>query len=334
MFLPTNKSTDKLIQCHTVIRQFQSPHDVASVKGFLDELKMRIVSCLDNNSPISTLTRSSATTRMLPKQPMIMITPTPSTTVPRPPTSITPLHPDTIPQMETVDTYSYVFDTVWNFILDLHTKEPRHPMFGKPVKGCIRLPLYTEKTGYAQLSWNNRVKCLASSVRDSMGQTMIKGSCWMALSTRSEIRLNTSARQSRRKLEKVNVVKFTIVRWLHFLANPSPQNWDIITGEKRGLPMNPNDHPFCHSCHNGEGSTKSRNAVGRGSCINGVEHGCFGTTALNNKMKACKGRSRAKCPGHGSPPTHCFYVHRNGRPKACLNLEVIPLSCSCELKCF
>jgi hypothetical protein len=322
MFLPTNKSTDKLIQCHTVIRQFQSPHDVASVKGFLDELKMRIVSCLDNNSPISTLTRSSAivssndsfvTLQAISATSRVLL-PMPTVLLPRP---------------EMVNTFDYVFNTVWGLIVELHTREPNHPMFGESMKDCIRAPFVLE-TGRARSSWHLRAINLASSIRDSMGSTMIKGSCWMSPTTNTRIEKRFS-----KNANPVFMVNFKFVRWLSFLANPTSQNWDTLTGEKRGMPIKSTQHPFCHTCHNGEGSIKlSRKTEGRESCINGVEHGSFGTTASNTEMKDCKGRSRAKCLGHGSPPTYCFYVHRNGRPKACLNLVVTPSSCNCDFKCF
>jgi hypothetical protein len=294
---------------------------------------MRIGSCLENNTPISILTRSSVTTRMLPKLPMIMTTPIPSTTAPKLPTATYADPPGLILGVETVDTYTYIFDTVWQLILDLHTKYPQHPMFGQTEKGCLRAPLFTKKTGVGQTSWHARVKFLASSVRDSMGPTMTKGSCWTTPTPTTKIETQFS-----KDAKRVTLISFRFTRWLCFLANPTSTNWDILTGQKRGLGIEPRDHPFCHTCHNGEGSIGFRHTTSgttsRKSCINGVEHGHFGTVKSNEKMKACKGRSRAKCPGHGSPPIYCFYVHGNGRPKACLNLEVTPLSCSCELKCF
>ena len=134
-------------------------------------------------------------------------------------------------------------------ILDLHTKDPQHPMFGKPDQDCLRAPLFTDKTGVGQTSWHARVKDLASSVRDSKGPTKIKGSCWMSLTptTKIESRFSTDAKP-------VILINFEFVRWLCFLANPTSRNWDILTGQKRGLDIDPKDHPFCHTGHDGEGS--------------------------------------------------------------------------------
>jgi hypothetical protein len=162
-----------------------------------------------------------------PKPPMIMTTATSSTTVPKLPTATSPDPPGLILEIEAVDTYTYIFDTVWQLILDSHTKDPQHPTFGKTEQDYLRAPLFTEKTGVGRTSWHARVKYLASSVRDSMGPTMTKGSCWMSPTplTKIETRFSTNTKP-------VTLINLKFVRWLCFLANPTSRNWDILTGQK------------------------------------------------------------------------------------------------------
>jgi len=93
-----------------------------------------------------------------PKPPMIMTTATSSTTVPKLPTATSPDPPGLILEIEAVDTYTYIFDTVWQLILDSDTKDPQHPTFGKTEQDYLRAPLFTEKTGVGRTSWHARVK--------------------------------------------------------------------------------------------------------------------------------------------------------------------------------
>jgi hypothetical protein len=64
----------------------------------------------------------------LPKPVTILTPATSSTLVANLPSAITPIPPSLILQMETVETYRYVFNPVWNLTVDLHTKEPQHPI--------------------------------------------------------------------------------------------------------------------------------------------------------------------------------------------------------------
>jgi hypothetical protein len=242
-----------------------------------------------------------------------------STTSRPPPALPKPL----LPRPEMVNTFDYIFDIVWGLIVEIHTREPGHPMFGEPQQGQLRAPLNNNKN-----SWYARTRVFACCVQKSMGSEMIQGSCWMNSTHYSYIG------QNHHKASQTKT-RFAYTRLFFFLANPTSQNWDILTGKIRGLDIDPRHHPFVQTCHNGHSSREFRSDLKLfNSCVNGVQHGQFDTSQSNSDVKNCKGQSRAECPGHGSPTAYCIFVHRNGRIKPCLNLAVTPPSCSCETKCF
>jgi hypothetical protein len=283
---------------------------------------MRISSCIDDGPTLSTpITSSAIASKTVPQN--TSATPQAIVTASR---ALTTMPRILIPRPEMVNTSDYIFDTVWGLIVEIHTREPTHPMFGEPQQDQLRAPFNVAGN---DTSWYSRTLRFAGCVQKAMGSEMIPGSCWMSSTRRTSIKQNVHAKTS----ETFFSVAFT--RFFFFLANPTSQNWDILTGQKRGLAIDPRQHPFSQTCHNGRHAKADiRDALLDSSCVNGVQHGHFGTSQSNSDVKICKARSRAECPGHGSPTAYCIYVHRNGQLKHCLNLLVTPSSCNCSTKCF
>lgn len=226
-----------------------------------------------------------------------------------------------------VNTADYVYAAVFDRIKDLYEREPDHPMFGEIENGKIRCPLGPLKKPN-EVSWAKKIRDLARNVASRTGDTMLRGSCWMWYSSANEIIWQ--------KKDTGRYASIMPVRLLCFVANPSRENWAILTDEKYRVPdgRRSKDFPFCHTCHNGQGSLGEKVA----HCINGIEHGFFGTSVLNNSMKSCaKAAGRWCCPGHGPGNKHCKWVNKsNGSLLPCRNqLEARDRDdCDCEPNCF
>lgn len=139
---------------------------------------------------------------------------------------------------------------------------------------------------------------------------------------------------------------FKYVRLLAFLRNPTDTNWAYLANAKlQVFGADSKSHPFCHTCHNGELKGRRKPSAPAGTnknygCINGMEHGFFGTPAVNNGMKPCatSARGRWDCPGHGPQNArHCMFVDKDtGSYLPCRNsiLQGDHKSCPCTPNCF
>ncbi|KAL6249911.1 hypothetical protein RBB50_003767, partial [Rhinocladiella similis] len=116
---------------------------------------------------------------------------------------------------------------------------------------------------------------------------------------------------------------FNTVRLMAFLADPTPGTWDKFTADpSHTAPVGTRaiDNPFMHRCH--RGPTYGAEDNGQARCINGREHGRFGTKDENEEMKACSKTSAACiCPGHGAEKSKCIFTHDDGTPAPCLNVD-------------
>lgn len=205
-----------------------------------------------------------------------------------------------------------VVDRLWDIILDLHRQFPGHPMFGQRRRGCIRLPLETERLN--GLSWHSVIRHINTWLKRDATIELTESTCWMSTQWRLEINVWHKGKRTWPTTTHVSVY-----RLLAFLRNPSDAQWLLFN---RGA-----DYPFSHYCHRGDSNRHSQdNKV----CINGWSHGRFESPATNNERKRCKYGTRATCPGHGQPVVHCFHTHPNGQPKPCINNAAGPvLPCPC-----
>jgi len=239
--------------------------------------------------------------------------------LPRPALDAPPATP--VVSTSLVNTKDYIFNLVWFNITELHRSRPTHPMFGPCEKGKIRAPFFLPGGKGAATSWHKKVQHLAGNVAKCMGNWIPENSCWMVKEDSTHIS-SKGGMLSR-------LVTYKTYRWLAFVANPTEENWGYLTGELEGKGKS-RDVPFLHYCHNGHSSQDKRKALG---CVNGYQHGFFGSAVENNKQRECRGRSRATCPGHNGG--YCVYVHENGWPRPCLNLTETPVVCSCPGRlCF
>lgn len=220
-----------------------------------------------------------------------------------------------------VNTKEYVFGLIWFLVQNLYNSQPNHPMFGECEPGKIRAPFYLPGGMGVGTSWHKRVTYLAAKVEKNMGKKIPPWSCWLVQNDKTHIHSRLPGRKP------IILCSYKIYRWLAFLQYPSEENWAIFTGTFIG-PI----QPFLHFCHNGSASRSGKHG---GGCVNGIQHGRFGTSRENIAQKACRNLDRARCPGHGLHPSHCIYVHDNGYPKLCLNrAEGRPAHCPCTIPCF
>ncbi|KAL9048757.1 MAG: hypothetical protein Q9206_005865 [Seirophora lacunosa] len=262
-----------------------------------------------------------------------------------------------------VDTFRYVYDLCYNKAKALHDHRPEHPMFGPPQPGYPRLPLgplnIPGEHPAHELSWHRKFVNLAQAVVSASGKQMMEGSCWYWVSSDNYIKWSRTAPlldangqpqkytdRNGRQAVKVKNEKFYAlmpVRLLCFLQNPTDGNWQnlvagkITLGQPANAPMVPTvNTPFMHTCHHGINSKASKDVK---HCINGIQHGFFGTTAENIAMKSCpKAAGRWCCPGHGSGNRHfCIFTDiETGAYLECRNSRT-PMdgnSCPHQPNCF
>lgn len=228
-----------------------------------------------------------------------------------------------------VDTYDYVFNTVWALLQNLRNRHPQHPMFGPCEKDKLRAPFNLPGGRGAATSWHKKAVHLAQGIQKTMGKRIPRGACWLSPNEDTSI-ARKSALGTQEKL-----ITYKTYRWLAFLSDPSAENWLRLTGglgakATKGVGTS---SPFLHFCHNGFAGK----AKGSNGCVNGVQHGRFGTPTENNLQRDCARRDRKGCPGHGNGhPSHCIYVHKaSGNPKFCLNEpEGPPATCVHTTKCY
>lgn len=232
-----------------------------------------------------------------------------------------------------VGTRDTVYQTVFGAVQRLHRSRPNHPMFGEVQNNRIRAPL-GPLGGSNEVSWHKKVENLAKSVERVMGDTMVKGSCWM-LAGPGDILWQKKVNN---KPERYATV--AAVRLLCFLKDPTDENWDKLTAEKYAKPgaLASRASPFCHLCHNGSSSQTGKASA---HCINGIGHGFFGTPTQNNNMKTCAGAKAGRwtCPGHDDEGVvrYCIYVNRaTGQFRPCRNTvqRTSEDSCSCDPSCW
>ncbi len=230
-----------------------------------------------------------------------------------------------LPPPVQVDTKAYVFEKVWSLVSALYEDRPDHPMFGPCEEGLIRAPYSLPGGTGAATSWHKKVTNFAGTVAKGTGATFVPGGCWLVPGVDSAIQSRPPG------APLVRFVTYKTTRWLSFLANPTDENWVLLSGHLNGGGNKPGATPFLHFCHNGHAS-RDKHASG---CVNGVEHGRFGTVLENNRQKDCKSGSYATCPGHGDG-RRCIFVHSGcGSPKPCLNdPHGMPESCQHEKRCF
>lgn len=193
-------------------------------------------------------------------------------------------------------------------------------MFGPPVLGKIRQP-YEVPTGKRSNTrcWVNWAEQVASGVEQLQPAIQPPFGCWMMSSKlQSDISEQVGGRQ--------NVLRrFRTVRMLAFLKDPSPELWAKVDSQESVA----EDCVYSHACGNGE--SKSRDD--KSGCVN-PDHGRITTRAENESHKLCTYGARCLCPGHGSPPVKCIFVHRDGTPRSCRNLDACVPACNCERPCF
>lgn len=67
----------------------------------------------------------------------------------------------------------------------LHQMNPGHPMFGPPAPGLIRLPMMVARANGQ--SWTNALKRVTGWIREAMGASLTKETCWMSKQTQLQI---------------------------------------------------------------------------------------------------------------------------------------------------
>jgi hypothetical protein len=230
------------------------------------------------------------------------------------PRPLAPLQLSLVPT--SLDTRTYIFDTVWARFDLLHRVAPGHPLFGPPTQGLLRLPFRLPGGRGAASSWHLRVRALSDSVAKKMGNRIRPGTCWLLDSQ------DTSIQQRRPDGSQASLSRYKHHRLLAFLRVGSPAAWsDFLSGT---------DRPALHFCHNGF------TAASKSGCVNGIEHVFFGSAAENNLQRLCAPRDRSQCPGHGVPPQFCIFVdHASGCVRPCLNLSGgLPVACPHVPACF
>lgn len=220
------------------------------------------------------------------------------------------------------DTIQSVSGHVSRSIQALFDRLPRdHPIFGEPAQGLLRLPWEARRAnGQCWKLWCSK---LGDSVALEMGDQVPYGSCWM--SRKTVVDINASAGPHHNRVLR----KVATVRLLAFLQEPTDDNWTKLNATSTDpVGSRPIDSPFSHNCNNGA------DRAGTAGCINGLEHGRFATREENESHKGCTNGARALCPGHGSPPVRCWFVHADGLPKPCRNQDNNVPHCQCPRRCF
>ena len=141
----------------------------------------------------------------------------------------------------------------------------------------------------------------------------------------------TQRDHSTKEKEQITFITVKLTRLLAFFADPTDDNWDTVSKLTLGAGVT-HMEPFLHFCHYGHASAEANRGPG---CVNGIDHGTFGTVSVNNAMRTCAvdGKNRSTCPGHGA--LRYFYVQRDGRPRPCFNLPAGPREdCRRPIKCF
>ncbi|KAK9429467.1 hypothetical protein V1505DRAFT_154281 [Lipomyces doorenjongii] len=139
---------------------------------------------------------------------------------------------------------------------DLHTRHPHHEIFGEPVNGMPRLPLYASLS--ADQTWADICRRIALMVSDQMRRSFGPSECWFS-----------RTRKLRITNEKVKVKDVQIVRLLAFLAAPTPLHWTCLV--ERGCRVR--YKPYSHLCWGQHQTSDGKIAY----CINGLYHGTFAT---------------------------------------------------------
>ena len=232
-----------------------------------------------------------------------------------------------------LQTSEYIFDLVFGAIERIYAAQPNHSMFGAVGKGLIRCPICSRasRTDHNSVSWSRKIWLKAEQIASNTGRDIVPGSCWLLFGNQQEMLWQ--------KKGGGRYASVPVTRLFCFLANPSVEAWGYLTDEKYGvLGKRSLNSPFCHLCHNGSSSKNDKLSL---SCVNGFEHGFFGTTTVNNAMKPCGGPLSGKwqCPGHadlGGKTHHCIYVSSQGVISPCRNSLTVKdkSSCKCVPNCF
>ncbi|KAL8764571.1 MAG: hypothetical protein Q9209_007969 [Squamulea sp. 1 TL-2023] len=226
-----------------------------------------------------------------------------------------------------VDTAEYVVSVVWPLVDKLHRLQPEHPMFGPCTMDRIRAPFRLPGGKGAATSWHMKVQKLGANVKKSMGERIPEGSCWIVRGDSTSIAEKPSGGEQKK------LVEYKTARWLAFLVDPTPANWAIFSAKIESGEKSQAKSYFLHFCHNGHASAAKNKGPG---CVNGVQHGRFGSAAENNAQRKCSAGDRSRCPGHpgGDPavhPQHCLYVHHSsGWPKPCFDSLLSSSKAACR----
>jgi hypothetical protein len=197
----------------------------------------------------------------------------------------------------------------------LYCKSPRHPIFGEPANGLIRLP-YQSSRANGQC-WVNVMKKFARWIVDTMGSRWEENSCWM--SNKSQLQITTADGPHSVKVYR----QVMVVRLLAFFSDPTDENFTFLTSDQ------PAESPFSHRC--GRGHLRNDGSIG---CLNGVFHGTFATRAENEGKKMCTYGALALCPGHGPKLLKCIFTSPDGDLQKCRMTEDHVPKCACAIKCF
>lgn len=158
---------------------------------------------------------------------------------------------------------------------------------------------------------------IANWVVTEMGDAWAPDSCW--LSNKGQLQITAASGPHSNDV----YASITVTRLVAFFSNPTLQNWGFLTSNT------PTESPFDHRCHRGH-----QRYDGQIGCLNGMFHGGFSTKEVNEGRKACKGRTRCLCPGHGPDNLKCLYTHETGEIQPCRMVEDHLPRCGCEKKCF
>jgi len=187
-------------------------------------------------------------------------------------------------------------DLLPTFLRLLDNIKDEHPMFGKPKPGMVKMPRKSHGRKNAQC-WENTMKNIADRIYRVSGQVKFgQNRCWMV----TEDSVNISKGKKPR-----------IYRILAFLLNPTNENWNKVQDTESGGNIR---HPFCHTCNRGQ----KKKEQDKKNCVNGLEHGFFGTRKINESFKLCTNGCRARCPGHGPDRFQCIFTTPKGHLIPCL----------------
>ncbi|KAK9368606.1 hypothetical protein V1509DRAFT_556494, partial [Lipomyces kononenkoae] len=155
-------------------------------------------------------------------------------------------------------------------VIDLHTRDPKHEIFGEPAQGLVRLPMYASRPN--DNCWAKVCRAIAVCVLTVMGSAFQLEACWMSRTRCAQI---TKFHKGKRVICRT----VSIVRLFAFLTEPTPLHWKYLSGNDSNALLS----PFSHACNRG----LKRDDGQVGFCVNGLYHGRFATITENQSHHPC-----------------------------------------------